>query len=123
VELAKDHPYAPWSQMGLGMAEYRHGNFAAADQALSAAEEAGKNNHWVKDASRFFHAMSLFRQGKEAEARQLFAEAEAQMKPLPADERQPLANGADLNDVVVWIAHKEAKALLESNATAVPAKP
>ena len=123
VELAKDHPYSPWSRMGLGMAEYRRGSFPAADRALSDAEEAGKNNHWVRDTSRFFHSMSLFRQGKEAEARQLFAEAEAQMKPLPADEHQPLANGANCNDVILWLAFKESRVLLKLNTPVVPTKP
>ena len=121
VDLGKDNP---WYQMGLGMAEYRHGNFPAADQALSAAEKtAGKDNRWVQGTARLFHAMSLFRQGKEAEARQLIAEAEAQLKPLPGDENQPLANGAFHDDVIVWLAYKEVKVLLPAKAQTVPPKP
>ena len=58
--------------------------------------------------------MTLSKQGKAAEARQLFAEAEAQMKPLPADERQPFADGATPDDLIVWLAYKEAKTLLRS---------
>jgi hypothetical protein len=34
------------------------------------------------------------------------------MKPLPADERQPLGNNAVGDDVIIWLAYKEAKALL-----------
>ena len=123
VDLGKDHPDLQGYQLGLGIAEYRHGNFPSANQALSTVEKAGKDERLVQDPARLFRAMSLFRQGKEAEARQLFAEVEAQMKPLPADERQPLANAAGHDDVIVWLAYKEAKALLESNAKAVPAKP
>ena len=44
--------------------------------------------------------MSLFQQGKAAEARQLFAEADADMRPLPADERQPFADGAGPEGVI-----------------------
>jgi tetratricopeptide (TPR) repeat protein len=115
VELGRNDPnLLPWNQMTLGMAEYRHGSFQAAHQALSAAEIAGKENPLVQGPARLFHAMVLFRQGKETEARRLFAEAEAQMKPLPNDAMQPLANGAGPDDVVFWLAYKEAKALLET---------
>ena len=123
VDLGKNHPDLKWDQLALGMAEYRHGNFPAADQALSAAEEAGKDDRQVQGIARLFHAMSFFKQGKMAEARQLFGEAEAQMPPLPADEKQPLANGADADSVIVWLAYKEAKALLQTKAPAVPPKP
>jgi serine/threonine protein kinase len=112
--------FNPWNPMVLGMAEYRHGSFQAADQALSPVEKEGR---LVRGPALLFHAMSLFRQGQEAEAGQLFDEAVAQMKPLPADENQPLANGAIHDDVIVWLAYKEAKALLKSNVTKVPAQP
>ena len=59
-----------WNLLALGMAEYRSGNDAAADQALLAAAEAGPNNPHVTGTSPFYRAMSLFRQGKPDEARQ-----------------------------------------------------
>ena len=62
--------------------------------------------------AKFYRAMSLFRQGQEAEARQLFAEAEAKMKPLPG--------GADHDDLILWLAYKEAKALLAPSQTSTP---
>ncbi len=114
VDLGKQHQYLPYYQMALGMAEYRSGSYPAADAALSAAELEGKDNPHVRDTARFFQAMSLFQQGKPAEARKLFAEAEAEMKPLPADERQPFADGATPDDLIVWLADKEAKTLLRS---------
>ena len=43
--------------------------------------------------------------------------AAAKMKPLPVDEQNPLAGGADLNDLVMWLAFKEAKAMLKFEAT------
>ena len=64
--------------------------------------------------------MSLFRQGKATEARALFDEAAAAMKPLPADERKPFADGAGPDDVIVWLAYKEAKAMLQPETPAAP---
>jgi hypothetical protein len=64
--------------------------------------------------------MSLFRQGEAAEARQLFTETEATMKPLPADDKNPLANGADQDDMIVWLAYKEARALINPPRTSSP---
>jgi hypothetical protein len=46
------------------------------------------------------------------------------MKPLPVDERKPLAGGADQNDLIMWLAYKEAKAMIQFDATsAAPAQP
>jgi hypothetical protein len=68
--------------------------------------------------------MSLFRQGKANEARKLATEAAAQMKPLPKDEQNPLAGGATDDDLILWLAYKEAKALIGFNAAPQPeAKP
>jgi WD40 repeat protein len=107
--------------LALGMAEYRSGNHAAADAALLAAAEAGKNLDWVTGISAFYRAMSLFRLGKPDEARTVAIAAAAKMKPLPRDEQNPLANGANRNDLIVWLAYKEAKALIQFDA-APPAK-
>ena len=43
-------------------------------------------------------AMSLFRQGKEDEARQLAIEAASKMKPVPKDEKNPLGGNASPDD-------------------------
>ena len=89
MELGKTHGYLPFFQMALGMAEYRCGNFAAADQALLAALEGGKNYWQITGVSPFYRAMCLFKQGKQDEARKLATDATATMKPLPADEKNP----------------------------------
>jgi hypothetical protein len=112
VELGQGHQYSPYYRMALGMAEYRHGNYAAAEQALLAAEQAENAHRHVRESAPFFRAMSLFQRGNVSEARKLFTEAAAQMKPLPADQRQPLANNAQADDLIIWLAYKEAKALL-----------
>ena len=106
------------------MAEYRSGNYAAADEALLAAAEAGPNNAFVTGISAFYRAMSLFRQGKPDEARKLAIAAAAKMKPLPADEQNPLAGNANHDDLILWLAYKEAKAMIQFDAApAAPAPP
>ena len=120
VDLGKEHEFFPYYQMALGMAEYRNSNYPAAEETLTGAVKSGKDQPHVCDTSRFFLAMSLFQQGKAAEARTLFTEAEAQMKPLPADERQPFTDGATPDDLIVWLACKEAKALLQTASETAP---
>ena len=102
------------------MAEYRSGNDAAADEALLAAAKAGPNNRYVTGISAFYRAMSLFRQGKPDEARKLAIAAAAKMKPLPKDEKNPLAGNADHDDLILWLAYKEAKALIQFDAAPPP---
>ena len=95
------------------MAEYRSGNYAAADKALLAAEKAGPTNRSVTGTAPFYRAMSLFRQGNAEEARKLAIAAAAKMKPLPRDENNPLAGDADHDDLILWLAYKEAKAMIK----------
>ena len=68
--------------------------------------------------------MSLFRQGKNDEARKLAIAAAAKMKPLPDDEQNPLSGSASLDDLILWLAYKEAKAMIKFDAApATPATP
>jgi tetratricopeptide (TPR) repeat protein len=113
VQLGKDSPFLPCFQMTLGMAEYRNGHFAAADAALLAAAQGGQKFAQVPGTAGLYRAMSLFRQGKENEARQLAREAASQMRPLPKDEKNPLAHDASHDDLILWLAYKEAKALIQ----------
>jgi len=66
--------------------------------------------------------MSLFRQGKRDEARRLANAAAAKMKPLPKDDKNPLADQAVDDDLILWLAYKEAKELIGFDATP-PAAP
>ena len=125
VELGKDSPWLPWYQMSLGMAEYRNGHFAAADAALIAAAKCAndrpdRDNTQVARTSAFYRALSLFRLGKEKDARQLVTEAAVNMKPLPANEQNPLANGATYDDLIMWLAYKEAKDMIKFGAPPPP---
>ena len=38
------------------------------------------------------------------------------MKPLPSDENNPLAKGIGDGDLIMWLAYKEAKAMLQFDA-------
>ena len=103
--------------MALGMAEYRSGNYLAADEALTTAVKTasttGPYRSYTEGTASFYRAMSLFRQGNQSEAREVFNGAEAKMKPLPADEKNPLVDGkSDHEDLILWLACKEARALL-----------
>jgi hypothetical protein len=109
--------------MSLGMAEYRSGNYAAADEALIAAARAVKEPAYVArvtGTSAFYRAMSLFRQGKKDEPRQLAIDAAAKMKPLSKDEQNPLAGNANHDDLILWLAYKEAKALIQFDSGPPP---
>jgi hypothetical protein len=120
VQLGKDSEGFPWHQMALGMAEYRSGHFPEADAALLAAAKSGHNSYYLAGTSALYRAMSLFRQGKENEARQLALEAASKMRPLPKDEQNSLAgisigpdwDGVWFDDLIFWLAYKEAKALI-----------
>jgi len=115
VELGKGRTSAPWYQMTLGIAEYRSGHYAAADEALATAARTAPmalgnvEPPHIELAANFYRVMTLFHQGKPAEARALFTTTEAKMKPLPADDQNPLI---EHDNLIIWLACKEAKALL-----------
>ncbi len=121
VELDHGSEWRDWRLLALGMAEYRSGNHAAATQALLAAAKAGSNNPIVRGISPFYLAMSLSRQGKSDEARQLAIAAAAKMKPLPKDEQNPLPINAPHDDLILWLAYKEAQSMIHFDP--VPAAP
>jgi WD40 repeat protein/serine/threonine protein kinase len=110
------------AKVTLGMAEYRCDHCAEADATLLAAANGSKNYPPVAGTATFYRAMMLFRQGKENEARKLATEAAATMTPLPKDEKNPLADGASLDDLLLWLAYKEAKALIKFDAAPAPSK-
>jgi serine/threonine-protein kinase len=120
VKLGKGTEAWDWYLLALGMAEYRSGNYAAAEEALLAAEKAGPNNRYVTGTSPFYRALSLFRQGREEEARKLAVAAAAKMKPLPRDENNPLAGDPDHDDLILWLAYKEAKATIKFEPVSPP---
>ncbi len=126
VALGRNKDNLPWYQMTLGMAEYRCGNYAAADAALkTAAETAADTNDekyrlCIEGTAGFFRVMNLIRQGNVDGARDLFSATESNIKPLPADMTYALT---DHDDLIVWLSYKEAKAMLDGTATSEPDTP
>ena len=118
VELGKGNAYLPYFQMALGMALFRSGHDADAERTLFAAwDRARYNNRHVACTSAFYRAMCLFHLGKQAEARELATQSAKRMPPLPADPNDPLANGASTDDVICWLAYKEAREMLKLEVT------
>ena len=111
-----------WELLALGMAEFRNGHFAAANEAILAATKAGQDGIAAGIAD-FYRAMSLFQQGKKDEARDVATKAAAKMKPLPKDEQDPLAGGAVPDNLILWLAYEEAKALIGFDPPSSPAAP
>ena len=122
VELGKSSGLLPWYQLGLGLAEYRNGQYAAAERTLTVAEQTVGEYREIQATMRLFRAMSLLRQNRPEEARKLFSQAEAEMPALPQDERKALVDNKPVShDVLIcWLAHKEAKSLLNEPAAAKP---
>ena len=116
VEYGKNSPLLPWFQLALGMAAYRSGDDSAAQESLLAAATAAADNSHVRCTSAMYRSMSLFRQGRKDEARKVASEAVGKMSPLPKDENNPMADGANHDDVILWLAYREAKALINFEA-------
>ena len=83
-------------------------------QVLTAAQMAD-DSALIEGIAGFYRAMSLLREGKSTQARALFTATEAAMIPLPNDEQYPYAGGKGIghDHLVLWLAYKEAKAMLQ----------
>lgn len=121
VELDKKSTLLGWFQMALGMAQYRSGLFAEADATFAPLAEKEKNRNHIVHNVGFYWAMTLFRLSKVDDVKKLATASTTAMRPLPADDRNPRAEEAD--DVVIWLAYKETKALIRFDAEAVREKP
>ena len=95
------------------MAEFRSDLFGEADATLAQLTDPDKHNPIVASSAASYRAMSLFRQGKKDEARKLAAATAERMKPLPADDQNPLGDGEGHEELITWLAYKEAKALIQ----------
>jgi eukaryotic-like serine/threonine-protein kinase len=106
-------PGSDWSLLALGMAEYRSGHFLEAEAALFSVRNPPDGDVRLRDTLTFYRAMSLYRQGKKDEARTLAITAAARMRPLPKDENNPVTSGGDQDDLILWLAYKESKAMIQ----------
>jgi hypothetical protein len=120
VELGKDSEFLPWYQLTLGMAQYRNGQYAAAEESLAIADQTVGNEHPdIQGIARFFRVMSLVREGKSDEGRKLFSQEESRISPLPKDENKPVADGnlASHDVMLLWMAYKEARSVVVEPAS------
>jgi eukaryotic-like serine/threonine-protein kinase len=102
-----------WTELSLGMVEYRRGDFEAAEKTLIEAAEIFPKGLQTPIMADFYRAMVLERRGKSDDARKLAAATTARMRPIPKDEKDLLAGGTDYDDLVLWMAYKEAMTLLK----------
>jgi tetratricopeptide (TPR) repeat protein len=117
VDLGQKHPALAYFQMALGMAQYRSGSFDEAQMSLAPLLDSQKKNLHIVGTAGFFQAMTLFRQGRTGEGTHRATITTQGMKPLPLDDRNPFADSANADDVIVWLAYKEAKQLIGFDAT------
>ena len=97
------------------MAEYRAGRYAEAEAALLNAEgvsirQRSSYQKSIQGTAQLYRAMALAKRGRREDARQLVSQVAETMNPLPADDRQLVVGGIDVNDLVLWLAYKEAEA-------------
>jgi serine/threonine protein kinase len=110
--------YVPWVHMSLGMAEYRDGQYEKAAQNLATASRTAANmsrsdyRTTIKATAELYRAMCLFRQDQFDQAREVFSIAGQNMKPIPNDHENPLVDGANHGDLILWLAFREADQLI-----------
>lgn len=110
TELGSEDQYLPYFHLARGMAEFRAANFGTANEVLSAAMSATNDNPTVYSTAAFYRAMSLFRLGQAAESRQLLADAKSRINPVPAVLSS--LQDADADDLILWLACREAEMLI-----------
>jgi eukaryotic-like serine/threonine-protein kinase len=106
VEQEKGQNYV---RLALGMAQYRAGHFNVAVKTLDLGPQT---TGFVSVTAGFYRAMSLFKAGEKDQAREVALKAAAAMRPLPKDPKNPLTDSASADDVIVWLAYREAKELI-----------
>jgi serine/threonine protein kinase/tetratricopeptide (TPR) repeat protein len=136
-KAAESNKTNAWTLLAVGLAEYRNGHYAAAEQTLTLPEQAKQtltkeeqaSGKWqqIEGTARLFRAMSVFGQGRTNEARTLFRQAEQQMTPFPKDEGKPFADIEPMNQsydlLIWWLACKEARSELGESAAATAGAP
>ena len=112
-----DVGYQPWAQLTLGMAEYRNGQFDNAIETLTqtaslAAKVPAEYGTIINQTADLYRAMALFKQDSLEQARKLLSDVRAKMKPLPKGEKAPKLTDGNHDDLILWLAFKEANSLI-----------
>ena len=82
---------------------------------LSAVPTLAQHREVRTVTASLYRTMSLCQQGQLGIARQLFSETETKIKPLPKAGQWPLTHGVDHDDLILWLAYREARSLLQSS--------
>jgi serine/threonine protein kinase/WD40 repeat protein len=120
ANLAQNRWKEAWYQHTLGLVYFRLGDNAEAAKALARADKAAEGLEGdqrrfaspLQTSVKFIRCMVLLADGMKADAEVLFAEGVAAMPPPPDDDRRILESVPALEDLIVWLAYREAKPLL-----------
>lgn len=97
-----------------GMAAFRSGDLQKAETELVAALRLDSfESPSIAEGARLFLAMTLFRQGRMSEAREIALLVREKMKPIPKDPGNPLAGETDCQDLWLWLAWREASKMMK----------
>jgi hypothetical protein len=117
-----------WCHQTLALAHYRLSDYEKAAQELIQVDDAAeripdslfKYKPPLQTFARFTRSMILFREGKREDAQFHFSEGEKEMKPLPVDHRLVFENSEAIDNLLVWLVYKEARALLQPEKSNKP---
>jgi len=112
VELGSTHQYFPFFELALALAEYRTGDFKEAESALITTTEIAGNGGSILPTAAFYRVMCLCHRKDYEQAQTLFDATKLTIKAVPLT-RKTVPPGTPHDDLVLWLAHDEAKALLE----------
>lgn len=114
VRLAAGDPgRLGWSNLALGMAEYRSGNFQEADETLqSAVVNPDEIDIDVIEAASIYRAMAVFAGGDRTNGERLFREAEKEMRKMLVGAVNPFVSGVSHDYLITRLAYREAAEVL-----------
>ena len=107
------NPYGfhQWFIMTRGIAEYRNGNWETALPDFQTAANMDRFFRIIR-ITCLYKVMCLVKLGRVTEAQQLMDDAQHWLSTLPPPGEPLNAEGMDHDDIAIWMAYREATALL-----------
>lgn len=115
IEKNPNHRYVQYFHLALGMAEYRLGEYERALPEFELITKDGITAYTLPVTAALYRAMTLAQLGRLDEAKSWHAQAIEKMRPIPEADQNPLANGANADDLIVWLASRECATVLMGN--------
>ena len=100
-------------QNGLAMAEYRSGNYAKAEELLTAVVEYAPEGKQMGNTAMLFRSMTRHHLGRHAEAQTDLKTIEDRFEALSSLSRNELPFSAEYGSLHIALVYREAKALLD----------